>query len=317
MKKWLFSSFIIISLLVPWRLANAQNSIIFSSLEIDLWPEYDRPEMLVIYRIELSPEVPLPAEISIQIPATGEPNAIAVRDPNGTLLNAPYERAVTGDWAVITLTASMPAIQIEYYDSRLKINGSERNYELIWMGDYPTGSLNVQLQQPPDADKIITVPDTTLTSQGSDGLTYHTIDLGPQPAGLTTSVTISYVKDSDTLSVERFNVQSSTPISGSTSGRVTIMDILPWGLGLLGILLLVGGLWWYWQTGREQPRTQQTSRGQRSRRKRPNHQERSTSGADERIPTKADSGVYCHQCGKRAETGDRFCRSCGTKLREI
>jgi hypothetical protein len=25
--------------------------------------------------------------------------------------------------------------------------------------------------------------------------------------------------------------------------------------------------------------------------------------------------LYCHECGTRAQTGDRFCRVCGSKLR--
>jgi hypothetical protein len=317
-KRFALLLLIITILLVPGRLVVAQNAVIFTSLEIDMWPEYDRPEMLVIYRIELSPEVPLPADVSIQIPAAaGEPNAVAVRDPNGSLLNAPFERDVNGDWAIITLTASMPGIQIEYYDPRLITDGFERNYELNWMGDYPTESLIVKLQQPLGAEEVLTVPGATSANQGSDGLTYHIIDLGPQPAGLTTDVTISYVKDTDTLSVERFNVQPSAPISGTTSGRVTIMDVLPWGLGVIGILLLIGGLWWYWQTGRGQHTPQRSSRGRRSRGKRSPHQARRAPKADQGTTVTADKGVYCHQCGKRAETGDRFCRSCGTKLREF
>jgi hypothetical protein len=211
----------------------------------------------------------------------------------------------------------MPGIQIEYYDPRLTTSDSDRNYELIWMGDYPTGSLIVQLQQPIDAQQVITVPAATSSVQGSDGLVYHTIEFGPQPAGLPTSVNISYVKDTDTLSGERFIVQPSTPISENTSGRVTIVDVLPWGLGIVGILLLGGGLWWYWQAGREQPKTRRTKRGQRSRGRHPKPRFQSGSQRESSPSVSADTGVYCHQCGKRAETGDRFCRSCGSKLREI
>jgi len=316
MKKWLFPFLTIIVTLVPWYIGAAQDAVSFTSVEIDLWPEYDHPDMLVIYRIELSPQVVLPAELRIQIPAAaGEPNAVAVRDPGGSLLNAPYEREINGDWAVITLTASMPGIQIEYYDPRLTISGSDRNYELSWMGDYPTDSLFVRLQQPLDAEQVQTVPAAASTTQGTDGMTYHTIDFGPQPAGSASSITVSYIKESDTLTVERFDVQPITPLSGSTSGRVNLMDVLPWGLGILGILLLIGGAWWYWQTGREKPKTRRSSRRQPSRGRRPTQQGTRTSRTDQSIPAPEDNGVYCHQCGKRAESGDRFCRACGTKLR--
>ena len=311
MKRWFFPFITIMLFLIPWHKSAAQDAITIASLEIDLWPEYDRPEMLVIYRIELSPDVSLPAELSIKIPAAaGKPNAVAVRDPNGSLLNAPYEQEVSGDWVVITLTAALPGIQIEYYDPQLRINGSERNYEYTWLGDYPTESSFVQLQQPFDADQVVTIPAATNISQGSDGLTYHTIDLGSQPAGSASSVTVAYKKNTDALGVERFDVQPSAPISERTSGRVNFMNILSWGAGVLGILLLVGGVWWYWQTGREKPKTRRRSRGRR-----PAHQVKRASKVDQSSPGTADDGVYCHHCGKRAETGDRFCRSCGTKLR--
>jgi hypothetical protein len=316
MKRWFFPFLLTIVLLIPWRITTAQDVISISTLEIDLWPEYDRPEMLVIYRIELSPDVSLPAELSIQIPtAAGEPNAVAVQDPNGSLMNAPYERVINGDWAVITLTASMPGIQIEYYDPQLDRNGSERSYEHTWIGDYSIGSVFVQLQQPIDASQVETLPAATSATQGSDGLTYHTIDFGSQPAGTKSTIKVTYLKTTDALSIERFEVQPSAPISERTSGRVTIMDVLPWGLGVLGITLLVGGVWWYWQTGREKPKTRQSSRGQRSRGKRPAHQVKRTPKVDQDTIVTADDGIYCHQCGKRAETGDRFCRSCGTKLK--
>jgi hypothetical protein len=216
---------------------------------------------------------------------------------------------------VITLTASMPDIQIEYYDPGIIIHGSERNYQHTWRGDYPTDTLIVQMQQPLDARQVQTSPATTSTTKGSDGLTYHTIEFGPQPADQTTTIAISYVKETDTLTVEGFEVQSSAPISERTSGRVNIMDILPWGLGILGIFLLVGGLWWYWQTGREKPVTSKRSRGKRRRSRRTGSQVKGPSKSVQGSPVPPDNAVYCHQCGKRAEAGDRFCRSCGTKFR--
>jgi hypothetical protein len=299
----------ITSLLIPTQVAMSQGGITFATMEIDLWPEYDSPEMLVIYRMELSPDVVLPVDLSIQIPAAaGPPNAVAVRDPNGTLLNAPYEREVTGEWSTISLTASMTEIQIEYYDPTLKKDGAQRNYIFTWRGDYPTSSLLVQFQQPFDARQVEFIPSAGTTTPGSDGLTYHTINLGPQAAGSDASVSIAYIKESDALTVEQFQIQPSAPISAATSGRVSIMDILPWGLGALGLILVGGGLWWYLQAGREKPKTRRSTRGQRS------PQARRPKAVEPSLGT-GDAGVYCHQCGKRAEAGDRFCRSCGTKLR--
>jgi len=308
MKKWFFIFLMVLALVFPSPVI-AQGTVTFAAVEIDLWPEYDRPEMLVIYRIELSSNVALPVEINVRIPAAaGEPNAVAVRDLNGTLLNAPYERSVQGDWALITLTATMPSVQLEYYDPQLTKEGLQRNFEFTWMGDYSTESLNVQLQQPVDSSQVVTSPAAGNVALSPDGLSYHTIELGAQAAGATVNVSVAYAKDTDTLSVEDFPVQPSAPISESTSGRSSAKDLLPWGLGLLAVILVFGGVWWFWRLGKEKPVTRKRSRGRR-----PAKIQRFPSGDGE----DTDEAIYCHQCGKRARSGDRFCRACGTKLRGV
>jgi hypothetical protein len=292
------------SLLFPGA-AFAQENVPIATIEIDLWPEYDRPEMLVIYRVQLSADVSLPAELSFRIPtAVGMPNAVAVRDQGGSLLNAPYERTVEGDWAYISLTATLPGIQLEYYDPQLSKNGSQREYQFNWESDYEIESLFIQLQQPSGASQVTMVPAATNTSPSSDGLTYHTIDLGIQNIGSKETIRIGYFKETDALTVEDFQVQPSAPISNDTSGRTNIVDLLPWALGALGFLLVFGGIWWYWRMGQQQPKRKTQSRGRRSSRSKV-----------QSLPKTEDEGVYCHECGKRAGVGDRFCRSCGTKLR--
>jgi hypothetical protein len=308
MKKWLIL-FMMMALLIPTQTALGQGEVSFASVEVDLWPEYDSPEMLVIYRIALSSDVVLPVDLTIEIPAAaGLPNAVAVQDPNGALLNTPYEREVNGEWATISLTASMTEIQLEYYDPTLIKDGAQRNYTFTWRGDYPTSALQVKFLQPFGASQVELLPQVVTIDPSTDGLTHYTIELGPQAAGSDATVSIAYNKESDVLTADQFQVQPSSPISVDTSGRVNIMDILPWALAALGLILVIGGLWWYLQTEREKPKTTYHSRGQRTSQTYPSE------GAEPSLAG-GDSGVYCHQCGKRAEAGDRFCRSCGTKLR--
>ena len=164
-------------------------------------------------------------------------------------------------------------------------------------------SLFIQLQQPSSASQVAIVPPATNTSPSSDGLTYHTVELGAQTIGSSESISIGYIKDTDALTVEDFQVQPSAPISNNTSGRTNIVDLLPWALGALGIILVFGGIWWYWRMGQQQPKLKKQSRSRR-----PSNKKKQSSSI-------GDEGIYCHECGKRAGGGDRFCRSCGTKLR--
>ncbi|HJS30103.1 MAG TPA: hypothetical protein VJ768_10805, partial [Anaerolineales bacterium] len=87
MKKtaWMFVAVFLLSvLLIPG--ARAQAEVTLEEANIALWPEYDRPGMLVIYRITLSPTVALPAALEFNIPAAaGVPNAVAETGLDGNL----------------------------------------------------------------------------------------------------------------------------------------------------------------------------------------------------------------------------------------
>jgi hypothetical protein len=147
-------------------------------------------------------------------------------------------------------------------------------------------------------------PDLGVFQAGSDGLQYYNMEIGSPAVDEKVLVKIDYQKPDDTLSVESFPVQPSAPITEEASGRAGIdtMALVPWFLGALGVILVVGGIWWYWVSGRATPAPppKRTSRGRRS----------SATSEEDR-----GEATYCHQCGKRAAAGDRFCRSCGTRLR--
>ena len=49
--------------------AYAQSPAGLADLEIALWPEYDQPQVLVIYRAQLEQDTLLPAAVSLGLPA--------------------------------------------------------------------------------------------------------------------------------------------------------------------------------------------------------------------------------------------------------
>jgi hypothetical protein len=270
-----------------------------------LWPEYDRPEVLVIYRITLSPSVSLPTDLTFKIPvAAGEPSAVAVKQVTASgeegLDNTPYEYRPNGEWALVNLTATMPEIQLEYYDPGLVREGSERRFAYRWPGDYAVDSLMVQVQQPMDASDMRISPASGEGVSMPDGLVYFNKQVGSLPAGQTFDLKIDYQKDSESLSATSLQVQPSVPMPEITSTPSNVMSLLPWVLGGMGLLLIVGGGVWYWQTGRERE-------GPKPRRRR--------RSAPQVENTPVGKHIYCHQCGKRAASGDRFCRTCGARLR--
>jgi len=297
-------AFIVFMILIIPSAVWAQAQTTFSMAEVALWPEYDRPTMLVIYRLSLSPQTKLPAEIQFRIPSeAGAPHAVAARQPDGSLVNIPYTQSSAGEWSTITFQATSPDLQIEYYDPGLVKNGSNRQFTYIWPGDYAADSFKIDVQEPVGSTNMQIKPGTAISRKGTDGLTYHSLDVGSLPAGQTAEIDISYQKADDQLSSDNVPVEPSGPLNDTASGRTTLTSVLPWMLGLLGVILLVGGGVWYWQSGREKA-TQPAGR--------PRHKPAAQPEAPEATDGKH---IYCHQCGKRAAPGDRFCRTCGAPLR--
>ncbi len=288
----------------PLALASAQAEVKLSSIEVDLWPEYDRPSVLVIYRITLPSTTTLPVDLSFRIPAAaGEPSAVAVRQMSAQgeagLFTIPHERQVVGDWGVISLTATLPELQIEYYDPGLVKEGDARQFEYHWPGDYAVDVLKLQVQQPLGASEMSISPTSGQGATGGDGLVYYNKEVGALTAGQTFSLTINYKKSNDDLTAANLQVQPSAPVS-VTPERSSLLVVLPWALGGLGVALIVGGVVWYLQSGKGK----EEERFRRRHRTTPVKEPEGTGGY-----------IYCHQCGNRAGPGDRFCRICGAKLR--
>ncbi len=298
MRKWLAVLLLLGTLAFPFS-AHAQNTIKISSFQAQLWPEYDQPGMLVINYIMLSPDTNLPATLVFHLPGTvnaGKPSALAVGQTFDSVSDQgiKYSVAPQGNYVDLTVTADGPAIQLEYYDPIQK-NGTSRTYAYQWVTDYRIDSFGLTLQQPIGATNLQTSPVLPSSETRSDTMTYYSNDFGALAAGQSLSLSISYEKASDTLSVSSQQLKPSQPLSSNTTGRVMLSNYLPYILGVVGAGLIVGGFVYFWQSSR--------GRKAQGRRKHPAQNE------------EANSDVYCHQCGTRSHLGDRFCRVCGTKLR--
>jgi hypothetical protein len=293
--------------------SQAQSAVTLDSVFVDVWPEYDQPSVLVIYHITLASSVTLPASMTVRIPtAVAKPYAVAMQDQNG-LYDLKYTLAGAGEWIEVQFTTPLPEVRIEYYDPSLKKTGTQRDFTFRWPADYTVQNLSVKVQQPIGATNISFRPDIGAGRADSDGLTYFTLVAGKVDAGSTFDLSMGYDKATDTLTnPEQFQAaQPNQPIDANTSGRITLMKgvtTTPLQLVLLGLglLLIIGGLLWYWQAGRFTRARADAGDGGRRR-----HRSAREGGEPEEVAEE----VYCHQCGKKAGANDTFCRACGTKLR--
>jgi hypothetical protein len=304
MRKWFILLLLFVALLLPLG-ARAQNPLSFSSMFIEIWPEYDEPSVLVIYQIKFSPSTTFPATVSLRIPTVaGDPYAVAEKQADGSLYTLNYTRLVDGDWANINFTTTASEVQIEYYDPSLVINGDAHHFEYVWPGDFAIEQLTIQVQQPANATDMRISPSLGSGETGKDNLIYYTQDIGSISADQSIQITIDYQKSSDTLSAQGLSVEPSAPIPQSTASDLNISNVLPWILAILGAGLIIGGSVWFWRTSKQRPARQP--------RRRRGKGDASTPAASQ---ASSEDAVYCSQCGKRASPGDQFCRSCGSPLR--
>ena len=286
--------------------ATSQSTITLSDLHIDVWPDYDRPGVLVIYRATLAPDTTRPARLEFRIPASaGLPSAVAEAPPGGQLTTLQYVRTIDGDTALIELTASQPRVQLEYYDPLIARDGANRSFSFAWHGDFAVEDFEISLQQPHLAQNFTTVPEAPVAAASGDGLVYHSISRVGVAQGEVVQVGASYEKASDQLSVETMAPVSTPPASASAPTPVTGEAAAPaggtgpgavWAL-LAAVAAVVAVLVFRArrQAGNAEPPTR-SGRAIRSE----------SSGEEER--------EFCTQCGSGVIRGDRYCRSCGAPL---
>jgi hypothetical protein len=283
-------------MLVPGSAA-AQSPIVLSSLHVQLWPEYDQPSMLVIYDLQAAPGTKFPTSITIKIPQAANLTAVAVHGEGDSLLNADYHDLASDQQgqSISIQVLSSSAYRVEYVQPLSRV-GDGRQFRYTWPGDYAVDDFNLSVRMPFDATSVRIDPEL---QPGDVGDTTYWLghDFGSLTAGTEFPLELTYTRMSESPVQPSQGLAPSKPLDAGTPGRVMISNYLPYFLGALGVVLIGGGAFYFWQTGR----------GRASR------QSRHRSGM--RLPLQRAEDVYCHACGTRAQAGDRFCRVCGTRLR--
>ncbi|PKO12504.1 MAG: hypothetical protein CVU39_23760 [Chloroflexi bacterium HGW-Chloroflexi-10] len=280
----------------------AQTSINIDQMNVRIWPEYDRPSVLVIMNFFVDANIKLPAKVTINVPAsTGGPELVAYRGLDEQLYMLDYDTQANGDWIAVTFTTPFAEIQLEYYDA-FNVDGGTRSYQYRWYGDYAVNQFSFEVQRPMTATNMTFKESMGSAQVGPDGLTYYVNNVGTVESGTSFSLNMQYSKNDDVLSrSDTLSVEPSQPLTEEIEGRQSFPQILPILLAVLALVLIGLGLYWYKQTT-----------GKRLPNERANRSHGSRKAA---VVSDTDDPIYCHQCGKRASGSDAFCRSCGTRLR--
>ena len=232
------------------------------SLQIEIWPEFDRPAALVILKGELPASAALPADVSLRIPASsGGPQAVAfAKSGSNDLLNLKYEREDSKNFVTLKFKLPDRVFHIEFYDP-LSTGTPQRNYTYVWPGDLATDRLAVMVQEPAGTLDLTATPALGTTATGQDGLRYRSSQLGALEAGKQLPIKIAYTKTSSQTSKEMLQPQADGSLpalsTGPTlsTGQGTSTGDAPsgWVLGLsvaLPLVIAVIAIFFLWRRRR-------------------------------------------------------------------
>jgi hypothetical protein len=294
MRKW-FILLVAMVLLVPAPV-RAQDTAALKSMNVQLWSEFDQPSMLVIHIFEVTDDTQVPTTLDIPIPSEANITAVAYGSENNLLLanyqNKPGQNA---DWQVITIfiTERTP-YRVEYY-LPLERDGNKRSFTYQWTGAYPISEFSIDVRVPQDSTNVKTSPAIPFVKEQpflSGGATMNELQ-----EGQTYQLKLEYSRTSEATVVtpSSSQVEPIAPVDENTEGRSTLND-LPLLLGGFGVMLILVALFF-------------VLRGQSSANRTAKPHKRSQPAQESLVQ------IYCHECGARAHENDRFCRTCGSKLR--
>jgi len=297
--------FSILSLMISSPVNAVTDEISITSLYIDIWPEYDRPAVLVTYRIRLSDDTILPTSLSISIPKeASRPSRLAMQELDGMYYDLNFTTTESEDEVIVSFTTPSQDILLEFYDPRLTFSDTLRSYTLEWNNPYTVSALTVRVQKPVNTTAMSISPKMGSSRTGQDGLDYYLYLAGALAPNRSFIVTFEYVKPDYLLSSGLQSVSPIDPITSRTMGRTTISRAVPWAAAVLGIILIISGGLWYWQIGKKvPPRAAEIAVTKKNG--------PSIKQAQQLIN---QTYIYCTHCGKRMQRSDKYCRECGKEI---
>jgi hypothetical protein len=306
------------ALLASVRPVSAQAATpVIQSASLRLWPEYDKPGLLVIFDGTFSNTVTFPHEMVFTLPPGAHDIQATMTDASGSLLTQPWRI----DGNKLTFTLQGAGYQVEYYvDTPLL--GSQRNLSYAFQAPYTIKQLEIEVQQPARATNFSVVPQPESSSPGSDGLTYYRLLRSNVAAGQSLPITIQYGKADQGTSVTPAPAvpaaaagagqatAESAPGASNAAGQTSLTTILPWLLIGLGGLAFLGALAYYILLQRRSAAPATSPSVRRAKAAALPFVSGSAAGN-----TGGGTAVFCPKCGRQFAAEDQFCARCGAARR--
>ena len=290
------SSFILIVffVLMPMTSGFAQNQVsVIDSLDIDIWPDYDKESVLVLLTGTLPGDTQFPASVTLPLPEAARLNAVARIDSKDGGMKDDILSSPSPAGALTFITPDL-RFRVEYY-LPYTVNENQRSFDYHWLASVSVTNFQLRVQRPLSASTLKTEPATTNVVRGGDGFDYHTFLTRAVPAGQSFSLRVDYQMTTAQLSATmlpppKTNEQTPTlPATPSTGSGINWALVAVVTGGFIIIVALI------WQIGFRRPS--------------PNTRKPVDSRAEKQTKAK-----FCPDCSEPIDEDYRFCSGCGSEL---
>ncbi|MEW5719396.1 MAG: zinc ribbon domain-containing protein, partial [Chloroflexota bacterium] len=294
---------VVLILTLPPR-ALAQTPDRLASLKISVWPEFDKPTVLVILDGALADASNLPRQISILIPANADLTVATWMNSDGSFApEQPAQQTKQDDgYTRVTFTTAQPQFRVEYYHDLLR-GAPDKTLDFAFKPISAIDAATLEIQQPLKATNFAVTPATPTTRTDPDGFKYFSYTFSNLAAGQTITAQAKYTKTDPNPSVQSApqpTLAPSTFAQGAPTPTTSNDLFLLIALVAVGITAILG---FFLLQQRAHDRRPVANAGSGKRRR------------DKRRGGAATATVFCTQCGRALGPEDNFCPKCGAPRR--
>lgn len=266
-----------------------------AALNVDIWPEFDDPRVLVIYDGALAEGVETPRQFSFVVPAGAQVHMAGGIAADGGHVHAEFDTLMREDGLMeVSYTLQVPRVYMEFYYDPFT-GGDQRSFTYPVVSPFDIDSLMVRVQQPLRAEAFELEPAATDTLVDNRGLSYGVVRFAGLSGETVTPIKVAYRKADREPSVSSQEAPGPTQEGQSAeSSPARWSRLRSWVLGTLAAAFFAVGVY---------KTTVKPRRG----------------GAAEAGTTaragSSPGGKFCPECGHPVAASHNYCGECGRPLR--
>jgi len=251
--KLFFTLVILLSLVFSTKTAFAETAKLeVIKMNINVMPEYDNPDILIIYSVDLknTSDYPYSGEFVWNLPKGSNKYTVVDRSKGDNHVEPTVKHGEKNDQIIWKFTSPLQPgetkpVQIEYYYNNLQGN-PDKTFVYEYIPEYPVTQAEVEVLQPKKASNMVVTPDFGQAQPGPDGFSVFKKEFNNLKPGTNVQIKASYTKSDPSPSVAPLSQQQgqgeqSTEQSQSSKRTSVIVGLfLATFVAVIGLIIYKG-----------------------------------------------------------------------------